>query len=451
MAPIPVHLPVLKGGTAQSNIAGILPLSSLIELVDVVPKLHSYELSGRLFLWNWPITPHAARLLLSRSKEENEEERNSSCILDKEHTPPLYCIDMRWGDKYTCASPFTVRKAFESARLCKSISATEEPFRLQYLNFIHIYRLDDPPSVKISSNASVTVLNQTTFNNTIPWLAWVGIIVFCGVSGCWFAVAYLISLVMTGWIVRKIFGHSSRQLSFRLKASKLKVDEEKMPKKRFIRCALAADEFNETQWILLYGDSDVVSSFLNLPFRKPRENVPKWAPPTNILRLALYILIAVQWGLILAVSALQDWDAIFISIAIISCVLASAFIYTTKDSIRSWLHDNDIALETVRVAFTGRRSMLSCLVALNPDDKPVAASTPPAPPRERKWINPILAHSNDRRNWEAALDDTIRNGKCVGKDWWVGAIVEGVEKAKEIKEWVRVRQKALDITFENGL
>jgi hypothetical protein len=52
-----LNLPSLRNGTPQANIAGILPLTSLIEFIDIEAKLHCYQLSGRGIAWNWPSTP----------------------------------------------------------------------------------------------------------------------------------------------------------------------------------------------------------------------------------------------------------------------------------------------------------------------------------------------------------------------------------------------------------
>ena len=84
-----LKLPQLPNGTPQSSLAGILPLSSLIKLINVETKLHCYELSGFGMAWNWPITPAGTWLMLEHcsTKKDNNSMR---CLLDSgEHTFPL--------------------------------------------------------------------------------------------------------------------------------------------------------------------------------------------------------------------------------------------------------------------------------------------------------------------------------------------------------------------------
>jgi hypothetical protein len=83
-----LKLPPLPNGP-KSNIAGVLPLSGLLEFVDVVTKLHLYELLGRGSAWNWPVTVVGARVLLERARLENEH-NTQACLLDTgEVIPPL--------------------------------------------------------------------------------------------------------------------------------------------------------------------------------------------------------------------------------------------------------------------------------------------------------------------------------------------------------------------------
>jgi hypothetical protein len=76
----------------EQQLAGIVPLSALIEFIDVATKLHIFELTGTVPTWNWPVTPTGARLLLS------DEDTTDSCCLDRiAHSMTLHCIDGRLG------------------------------------------------------------------------------------------------------------------------------------------------------------------------------------------------------------------------------------------------------------------------------------------------------------------------------------------------------------------
>jgi hypothetical protein len=48
------------------ELAGILPLSALIDFIDVPRKFHVLQLAGAVPLWNWPVTPSGSRILLSK-------------------------------------------------------------------------------------------------------------------------------------------------------------------------------------------------------------------------------------------------------------------------------------------------------------------------------------------------------------------------------------------------
>jgi hypothetical protein len=125
-----LKLPSVPNGTAKSNIAGILPLSSLIELVDVETKLHCYELSGRGITWNWPITPVGARIILEQCGSE-QGRRPSVCFLDAEEgTEALQCTDMRFADMYVSANRFTMRTCIQLTPLLPPFPhVTPDPYR----------------------------------------------------------------------------------------------------------------------------------------------------------------------------------------------------------------------------------------------------------------------------------------------------------------------------------
>ena len=59
------------------QLAGILPLTALIDFTDLSVKLHAFELSGAVPFWNWAITPAGARLLLS------SQDTTYTCCLDQ--------------------------------------------------------------------------------------------------------------------------------------------------------------------------------------------------------------------------------------------------------------------------------------------------------------------------------------------------------------------------------
>src|SRR2546430_1215603 len=86
MSPAVLHPPALS--TWLQQLAGIIPLTALIEFVDPPTVLHTFELSGSVPLWNWPVTPAGARLLFAPEDSH--------------------------GDWYPCSTPTTSRLCVSS-------------------------------------------------------------------------------------------------------------------------------------------------------------------------------------------------------------------------------------------------------------------------------------------------------------------------------------------------
>jgi hypothetical protein len=201
--------------------------------------------------------------------------------------------------------------------------------------------------------------------------------------------------------------------------------------------AIVVDHFNEENWTILVGNNHLVDSLLNKTLvrvhnhRYNTRNPLYWTSSSwkrNIPQYLLSILILAQWGLLLAASALQDWNAVFISLFVVICASTSAFIFGTPDSIRGWLHSNGVGMEKMRVMFSSRRSMLSAMVMINGK-----SST--------SWIDPILAPSQNRADWETALAQRIRSGVKSNDDRvWIESIEEGVQMADEITQWLQDRE-----------
>src|SRR5437667_2293882 len=61
---------LLQSQPWAQELAGILPLSTLIDFVDIPQHFHAFELTGSAPLWSWPITPANSRILLSKSYTE---------------------------------------------------------------------------------------------------------------------------------------------------------------------------------------------------------------------------------------------------------------------------------------------------------------------------------------------------------------------------------------------
>lgn len=398
----PFQPPELSGWL--SNTAGILPLSALIDFTDVVKKLHSYELSGRGLLWNWPVTPVGARLLLS------DVDRSNACSLDHVgETPPLHCIDGRWGDQYPAHSAFTIRtcvsqtkKSFECGIIDPSVAARPQKLQVIYVLQDEVVN-EETAELGAEEGKRGGGISEKDLGNTrsltmkilqgidkhgrkwfaislIGWFFWCLVLAISLLAGLYIAASYLVVLVFTGFVIRYSHGHTARKLLDR-KPSK------------FLRMVVLCDSMNGNDWVVFIGGHRVVDSLLNKPYYKPEP-----IPIPRIIRNLTRLFVIGQWGLTTVACGFQDWNAIVISAWIALCAFTSSRIYTEQNSVHGWLKANRVVLNKAEVTFGTRRAMLSALVALNPDRK------------STKWIDPILAPSGDRKSWEEALIEKLEAG-----------------------------------------
>ena len=377
--------PELRGMPA--NVAGILPLSALIDFTDAEQTLHSYQLSGRGMLWNWVITPACARLLLSHDGIR-------ACCLDQSGAvPTLNCLDGRWGDSYPCSSPSTIRACVGVAVLRKLDlplfnGGGDRPQRLRIL-------LVSPAERKENSGLFGDRITKCGWYWAMVSLS--GLVLFLAVlvatvlTKLYIATSYLTVLPLTGLVIRGSYGHRARRIA-------------KLEPSPYRRLVVATDNFNGDEWTAFIGPNWLVNPLLN-------KSLNQINPPTHLrlLQWLLRILVAFQWGLTVIACGYQDWNAFVVFGWIALCALTSSFVYGEHASAKSWLQSNGLRLERKDVVLSCRRSMLSLLMALNPD-RTAKTST--------RWINPILAQSDDRDAWELALQG------CFKKEQWTEKIQE---------------------------
>ncbi|RYP37607.1 hypothetical protein DL768_010850 [Monosporascus sp. mg162] len=121
-----------------AELAGILPLSALLDFTDVPTKLHIFQLIGAVPLWSWPITPSGSRLLLSF-----DTGNDTNAHLDRfGNSLALTALDGRYGDNYLVSSPGTLRLCLESqqASVIENLhnNMKEEHLQIQYLEVVHV-------------------------------------------------------------------------------------------------------------------------------------------------------------------------------------------------------------------------------------------------------------------------------------------------------------------------
>ncbi len=197
------HFPDLPAWAQQ--LAGTLPLSALIEFIDVGLMLHLYELNERITFWNWPITPAGARLLLS------SEDTHSACCLDRpKHSGILHCIDGKYGDLYPCSAPTATRLFIstkcDTTRLSNPYSnIANNAGRKQRLETIHVIQKEDkPPRMPLASNRRKYLAFVV-----IGWLLWVGLITVISLGGFYYVTTYYTIMPITGLIVWITHGYST--------------------------------------------------------------------------------------------------------------------------------------------------------------------------------------------------------------------------------------------------
>jgi hypothetical protein len=397
MAPI-VTPPALN--TWEQQLAGIVPLSALIEFIDLATKLHIFELTSTVPMWNWPVTPTGARLLLS------DEDTTDSCCLDRiARSVTLHCIDGRFGDLYPSSTPTTTRLCVSTkpvgdvvpndAKTMMDVRGRKQTMEVVYLTSLTADGDDKGPHRRLRIYRAITsILGEYSMQyilvSAVGWLCWTGLVAFSLLSRLYVAAAYLLLMLPTGLLVRLTHGGKPRRL----------LDERIS---RFTRLVVAADSVNGSEWKAFYGGSYALNSLLNKPLYRTG-----FAPTTpltrRLLRLLLRFVIAGQWVLAVGSCALQDWNAFIVTFWIIFCAIMSLYVYPPSSSVRDWLrYTCRLAIQRIRADFSSRRAMLSAMVYLNPDSRE----------GRTEWINPILAPSEERREWQTALLGFIDTGVFV--------------------------------------
>lgn len=390
------------------QLAGILPFSALIEFIDVGVKIHLYELTGRIPLWNWPITPAGARLLLS------SENIQDACCLDRpSRSVILHCIDCKFGDPYPCNSPTTTRLCLsgESDILMipnESSNLTAVAARRQQLTVVRLTQ-----RIAGSAQGSRPFTSHSLrywIVRAIGWLFWIILTIVVLLCGQYYGLAYYLLMPITGSVVRATHGFKARQpMSLDYPAPD--------------RLVIVTSSFNASEWWAFYGKPGLINAILNKPlYRSTKTPAPK------TLKWLTQLLIISQWVFAVGSCALQNWNALFISLWIVLCALESAYGYPPEKNVHDWLsRDCNIVMNRYQADFSSRRAMLGALVYMSPDSRDGCT----------KWIDPILADAEDRREWEAAIlshmkDESKVDDIAKSKYWWK-FILEGVEMGKKLK------------------
>lgn len=190
------------------QLAGILPLSALVEFIDITTKLHTFELNGSVPLWSWPVTPAGARLLLST------EDIGNACCLDRPtRSINLHCIDGRYGNFYPSYTPTTTR-LYMSGQKCDfsipngSSDMADKGGRKQTLDVFMVSNHNSATPERLCLPIRRILDNVIRGRKVKYWLisggGWfclIGMTIVSLMAGLYIASTYLLLMPLTGSIV----------------------------------------------------------------------------------------------------------------------------------------------------------------------------------------------------------------------------------------------------------
>jgi hypothetical protein len=370
---------ILASHPWSGELAGILPLSAVIDFLDVPRTLHTFQLTGNQPLWCWSITPSASRLLLSNRKAQN------NCYLDDfgASLSPL-CLDGRYGDLYHMASPETLRLYLETLKSKKirnnHKNMSEPDRRIQNLEVIHMHRTEQ------SSRSGFSLYFLVA--HVMGWVFFLGLFALSVALHCYITLGFLATIILSGAVV--YFIHGSERRNFQPRGGS-----------EYNRVIITAMHMNETNWQVFYGESSVLNSVLNNPFLSTKG--PTGTP--GVLRFVLRLCIISQWGFAIGAATLKGWDSYFITFWIMFCIFWHTYPFAPEKIVKNWMEGYaGVRMDRYEVQLASRRAMLNTIIALNPDtfkfDEAMEKDTTVFCDGAFRWIDPILKESEDRAQWE---------------------------------------------------
>ncbi|PYH74497.1 uncharacterized protein BO88DRAFT_409848 [Aspergillus vadensis CBS 113365] len=472
---------IIQNNPWMSQVAGILPLSALIDFIDIPVKIHTLQVTGSCPLWSWAITPSGSRLLLSSDSNPN----NKTPILDQYgNSISLTGIDGRFGDLYLLPNPETVRTCISSQSahpIPNKHANMEKPrheLRIQHLEIIHVQRFSPNSTTQQPWPWSSLTRFSPRYITTslLGYLSLICLITLAIFSKCYLAVAFLLLMPLSGAIVTLTHGDGPRRL--------LNSDAMTSPYNRLV---IVAQNTNSSHWTIFYGESTLVNCLVNRPLEPDETHtlLSSFSPlSTQLLKMLLRLLILAQWALAIATATTQDWNAFYICFWIVFSIFAHAYLIPLRTEIRRWLMTSArIRLCRYTTQLSSRRALLNTVIALNPDTFPAGRSvsekeggseseeststattyvendTSRLCPGAMKALNPILEPSDQRSLWEEAtrqammlcedvpVEERIKGlsssegENMLGKEWneqygefyWMPYIIEGIYMAAKIK------------------
>ncbi|KAK4224279.1 hypothetical protein QBC38DRAFT_24757 [Podospora fimiseda] len=447
---------ILNENPWMAEIAGILPLSALIDFVDVPLKLHVHQLVSGVPLWSWPITPLGSRLLLSK-----DAPRDVPCLDRFGRSTSLEALDGRYGDQYFVSSPETLRLAL-GAQNAGVLSNNHEnmggsDLRVQNLQVVFVSRAQ--PKGRDMSKArwyhqtlGHPSMHSPSFLATaaIGWIALIGCTIGTLLLSLHIAATFLLLMPVTGIFVHLIHGGRPRRLLVNSMSD-------------YDRMVVVSEHSNSADWTVFYGESTLVNSFLNRPLEPTKRVQEASSFQLKVLMFILRLLILAQWAAAIAAAATKDWNSFFICFWVVFCNTTHGFIIPPKGRTGDWVgRCAKMQLHCYKTRVSSRRALLSTLVALNPD---TFAEKVGFKGEERatmfaegmKWVDPILKPSGSRTMWEDGMREALNEvaagdpedvplgslqkdrafsahwNEKYGREFWKSFVSEGIYMATQIK------------------
>ncbi|KAI1162796.1 hypothetical protein F5B18DRAFT_622177 [Nemania serpens] len=441
---------ILNRNSWAAELAGIPPLSALIEFIGIPPRLHVQQLAGFAALWNSTITPAGSRLLLSE-----DDSLYPHCYLDRfGNSIGLLGLDGLYGNRYYVSSPETIRMCIRAhrAHVIENVheNMKSDECRLQNLEIIDVSRLQPSLRPKTSSSWPSRILLRSTrmrWAHMCGWVVLLGVVVMSGILRTWLSLAFFVLMPITGATVLALHGSNPRRLL---------IDK---PTK-YNRLILVAEHENTTNWVAFYGETTILNSLLNRPL-KPLGSQERPALAAG-LRMVLRALILGQWAIALGAAVVKDWNAYFITFWIAFCIFMQAYVMPPEEGAMEWMKSYaGIKIQRHRTTLSTRRALLNTLIALNPDTFALLREKNKEDrdkfaPTAMKWIDPILVEGPERTRWEMATLKAMNDiskyptpekniapesialnaewKKEYKNDFWAPFIHEGLYVAAKIKE-----------------
>ena len=442
MAPL-IKFPIPLPKWAET-LASIIPLSGLIEFVDVETSIHVYELrGGSVPFWNWPITPAGARILVS------DQGAVGDCLLDQpQRSLRMACIDGRYGNSYPCSAPATTRLWADTQPIDKEIKNTSQNMnksdkREQVLRVFQVHG-DATPTLDQSIKSKKMSLSQkftSPFSkhggrylmvSLLGSFLWIGLVIVSFMGKLYLAGAYLLLMPVTCFVVGFTHGIQPRKPVIR-----------ELPS--YPRLVIAAGSENSLYWYAFEGPHTILNGLLNISLEHTKRD-PRWRFFQLLLNQRSFFLILLtlcilgQWAMVLGSSALSGWDAFIISIWTAFCIFMSSYGYPVDVAAKEWLtKDCKFTVRTIKATLSSRSALLIALATINPDTPKSGARNPESIIQQTKWMDTIVDPSDDRTDmWKATIDHlggtALQNPNDPDNPWWKKYVEEGVKIGTDIKK-----------------